>query len=106
MSKIQDYIKANWNTLPKSSFDEVEVVMFDTVTNEDGGYGHHSYEGYGVLQNGDLVCAHSSGCSCDGSCSTNTVAYYLDKEKSLHFDNYTPEEIDFGSHEVSFSSYG
>lgn len=65
---INQYIKRNWNKLPKSQFNSDEVVIFQCVQHEDYGYGHHSYEGYGVNRNGDIVWCYSSGCSCNGSC--------------------------------------
>lgn len=106
MSKIQEYIVKNWKTLPKSSFNDEEAVMFDTVENYDGGWGHHSYEGYGVKEDGTLISAFSSGCSCDGgSCYTSNLSYNVSKESQLMFDNYEPEEIDFQAHEVCYSDY-
>ena len=45
---IVDYIVQNWNTLPKSKFDDVAVVIFNEIKNENLGYGHHDYEGVGV----------------------------------------------------------
>jgi phenylpyruvate tautomerase PptA (4-oxalocrotonate tautomerase family) len=49
---IADYIVKNWDCLPKSKFDDVTVVIFKEIKNEDWGYGHHTYEGYGVDKNG------------------------------------------------------
>lgn len=67
---IVDYIKNNWSALPKSKFNDLQVVIFKEVQNWDGGYGHHTYEGYGVDENGDVVWCYSSGCSCGGSVDT------------------------------------
>lgn len=103
MNKIVKYIKKNWNKLPKSTFNEEEVVIFDTVENSNEGYGHHSYEGYGVDKKGNIVVCTSSGCSCSGGCGTNPLVSVGKTDE--RFDNYNPEFIDFGSQEVTFSDY-
>lgn len=105
MNKLQKYIVKNWDSLPKSSFDDTDVVIFDTVEDYDGGWGHHGYEGYGCLQNGDIVVATSSGCSCNGSCDVSGLSFDVNSESSLKFDNYNPLGIDFSGQEVSFTSY-
>jgi hypothetical protein len=104
-NKIVAYILANWDTLPKSTFGGEECVIFDCAHNEDYGYGNHSYEGYGVDRQGNIVCGSSSGCSCNGSCCLEPYTVSLDNENSLKFDNYNPETIDFGSLQVDFSEY-
>ena len=40
---IVDYIVKNWDTLPKSKFDDDRIVIFKEIENDDWGYGHHSY---------------------------------------------------------------
>jgi hypothetical protein len=102
MSKIQRYIKKYWKNLPKSSINDLEVVIFDTVQDDEYGYGHHSYEGYGVMQDGSLVSVTSGGCSCSGSCGVSGLSYGVSKESKLMFDNYNPEFIDFPSQSVTF----
>lgn len=104
---IQTYIKKNWNSLPKSSFNGIQVVIFETVEHYDGDYGHHSYEGYGANEAGELVVAVSSGCSCDGSCYVSSAgSAYVSKDVDLDFENFTPEMVDFSSQQVYFEDYG
>lgn len=105
MNRIQKHIVDNWDTLPKSSFNGEEVVIFDCVTNEDYGWGHHSYMGYGCLKDGTIVSAESSGCSCNGGCGIDSIDYKTNKELDLKFDNYNPEVINFNELDVSFSDY-
>jgi hypothetical protein len=66
--KITTYVKNNWDTLPKSTFNEDELVIVHEIRNSDEGYGHHSYEGVGVDRAGNVCWAYSSGCSCEGTC--------------------------------------
>lgn len=99
------YILRNYDNLPKSTFNDNECVIFDCVSDDDYGYGNHSYEGYGVNREGQIVHATSGGCSCQGSCCAEPYTIDFTKEDSLKFDNYTPEEIKFDSLQVSFSDY-
>jgi hypothetical protein len=103
---IQDYIFQNWPHLPKSSFNETEVVIFSCLKDDDWGYGHHSYSGYGVVESGEIVWCFSSGCSCGGG------AGYEKKDIKVLFstgdidpEQYEFETIDFKSLEVHFSDY-
>lgn len=96
MRKLKDYITSNWETLPKSSFEKEKVVIFEEIQNSNGGWGHHTYKGYGVDKNGDIVVCSSSGCSCSGSCYVSIFNYETDLD---------PEKIDFNSLEVHFSNY-
>jgi len=79
---IVDYIVKNWDTLPKSCFDEDRIVIFKEIQNWDGGYGHHNYEGIGVDKDGNVTWCYSSGCSC-----------------------VDPSTIDFYSLQVEFNTY-
>lgn len=67
---VGTYISKNWVKLKKSTFNGLEVVIFKEVKNEEYGYGHHSYEGYGVDKKGTVLWCYSSGCSCNGSADT------------------------------------
>jgi len=66
IKKIVDYIKKNYNRLPKSKLDDEEVVIFTTGDfSGEYGYGSSDLEGYGVDKNGKLVWVYASGCSCN-----------------------------------------
>ncbi len=103
---IVNYIVTNWDTLPKSKFDDVIVVIFKELQNWDEGYGHHTYEGYGVDQNGNVTWCYSSGCSCSGGPSTDIKkdlkVFIVNSGIDLDVD---PSTINFNSLEVEFNSY-
>ena len=101
--KIHEYIKENWRTLPKSKFDDIEVVIFREVKNNDMGYGHHSYEGYGVDKKGKYRWLFSSGCSCEGGPSEKTIKDFVVDGKDITTEK--PEEIDFEELKVICNSY-
>lgn len=108
MTEIQEYVKQHYAELPKSSFDDQECVIVHEVRNEDYGFGHHSYEGIGIRQDGSTVWAYSSGCSCEG---WTTLVEHSDR-KSVKFlsadfdvDDIDPKSVDFNSLRVSMSSY-
>lgn len=67
---ISEFVRVNWDTMVKSSFNSEELVIIKEICNDDQGYGNHAYEGYGVDKEGNLVWAYSSGCSCGGTCGT------------------------------------
>lgn len=102
------YIKKNFDSLPKSSFDGLKVVIFKEIRNTNEGWGHHSYEGVGVDESGQVVWCFSSGCSCNG---TVTVEHRcIEKDlKVLIVDEYICEidhkDIDFAAITVDFSTY-
>lgn len=100
------YIKENWSILPKSTFDNEEVVIFHCVKDENYGYGHHSYEGYGGNAAGELMWCYSSGCSCNGSCGVDHVksakSFVID---GVDLSQYDPEVIKFANLEAKFDSY-
>jgi hypothetical protein len=103
---IIKYVVENYNTLPKSSFDDEECVIVKEICNEEYGYGHHNYEGIGVNLEGKIFWCYSSGCSCDGSCGMD----HTNTEKVFEFDSFDlskidPLEVDFDSIQVEFSSY-
>ena len=106
--KIVEYIKENWSSLPKSKFNELEVVIFREMKNDDWGYGHHVYEGYGVSEDGELLWCYSSGCSCNGSADGGIVS-----EKNLKIfelkhgsiSDIDPTEVNFSNLEVEYNDY-
>lgn len=96
----------NYNKLPKSRFDNEECVIVKEIFYEDHGYGHHSYEGIGINENGSIVWCYSSGCSCDGSCGmdhTRTEKAFI--VEGFNISDLKPDEIDFESISVGFESY-
>ena len=95
--KISTYILNNWAVLPKSYFNGEEVVIFSEKENENHGWGHHYYKGYGVSKSGKIVECSSSGCSCSGSVRVDI------NNSEPDVDN--PESIDFKSLEVKFDDY-
>ena len=108
MTPIQEYVKNNYSSLPKSSFDGQPCVIVKQITNDDYGYGHHIYEGIGVTEDGKIIWAYSSGCSCEGSVSTTPHS----DEKTVKvlgadFDlsALDPAEVDFEELCVTMSSY-
>lgn len=106
---ILKYIKENWDELPKSAFDDETVVIFHCIRDENYGWGHHTYEGYGGDINGNLVWCYSSGCSCNGTVQTEHKC--TEKElktftiDGLDLSKYNPSEINFSGLEVTFSTY-
>lgn len=103
--KIVEYVTENWDTLPKSKFDSLEVVVVREMQNDQGGWGHHNYEGLGITKEGKFLWLFSSGCSCNGGPSSSDADM-----KSLVIDgsdmnDLIPEEIDFAELQVTFESY-
>lgn len=68
---IKNYVKKHWDELPKSNFNDEKMVIIKEIRNDNEGWGHHNYEGYGIDEKGDLYWCYSSGCSCNGSCGTD-----------------------------------
>ena len=103
---IVDYIVKNWDTLPKSKFDDVFVVIFTEIKNENWGYGHHDYEGVGVDKDGNVTWCYSSGCSCNGGPSTDIKkdlkVFIVDGGIDLNVD---PSTVNWKNLEVEFESY-
>lgn len=103
---ITDYVKENWESLPKSHFDDLEVVIIHETHHDIGGWGHHSYQGFGVGKEGNAYWLYSSGCSCSGGPSSQDA----DMKKLVIEDHEVaslkPEDIDFESLAVDFHSYG
>ncbi len=105
--KIVNYIKKNWEKLPKSRFNGDEVVIFHCNDDSNGGWGNHSYNGYGVDRTGNVVWCYSSGCSCSGSCGVDHVKDFktLIIKDNESFESIIPKNVNFESLEVSFSDY-
>lgn len=104
---ITEYIKENWLRLPKSSFNNEEIVIVETVSDEDGGWGHHHYEGWGVDRDGKTIWAYSSGCSCNGHCDIEHrhEATFKLLETTKEFSETDWDAFDFQSLQVSFTDY-
>lgn len=103
---IVEYVKSNWNALPKSAFNDFEVVIVRENYNDSLGYGHHGYSGVGIDQDGSVFWCFSSGCSCSGSCGVE----HIETRKTLELDmsevdQIDPENVDFKALEVSFADY-
>jgi hypothetical protein len=105
--KITEYITTNWETLPKSRFNEDEIVVFLCLEDSNEGWGHHGYSGYGIDKDGKLVHAFSSGCSCNGTCGVDHVKDFktFSVQDEALSDSIDPEKIDFNALAVNFSDY-
>lgn len=110
----REYIMAQWETLPISRFDELEVVIVKCNHHSEEGYGHHSYAGFGCTRDGRWVYCYSSGCSCRGgpdheylSDTTTPKGLYVHDDDTIETLNalplLTPKE--FENLQVSFSNY-
>ena len=107
MDKLKKFVKDNYETLPKSSFNKIEVVIVKEICDEDYGYGNHSYQGIGIGENNKFYWCYSSGCSCEGSCEAEvtTKAFIIDKGFEDDLKELNPDKIDFDSLQVSMSDY-
>ncbi len=104
---ITTYVKRNYDKLPKSTFNKEELVIVKRINHDDGGYGHHWYQGIGVDKHGLLYWCYSSGCSCDGSCGTAHKPTYKTLEvEGFNITDLDWRNIDFKSLEVGFEDYG
>lgn len=52
---IREYVKQLYDALPKSHFNDQELVVVLEIENSDYGYGSHSYSGLGVDR--DVRCS-------------------------------------------------
>lgn len=104
---IQEHVLKNWDSLPKSTFDDTEVVIVKEIRNDDEGWGHHYYEGYGISKEGHLIWCYSSGCSCNGSCGGDHTldAKAFETSWSEDFTSIDPLTLDFAALQVDFQSY-
>lgn len=103
---IVNYVKKYYNKLPKSSFNDEELIIVMEIKNHDMGYSHHSYEGIGIDSEGVIHWCYSSGCSCNGSCDANPTKTF----KKLQIEGYDlskiePKTVNFENLQVSFSDY-
>lgn len=94
---IAIYVLENWEKLPKSNFDDKELVIVREIENDEEGYGHHYYEGIGVDSEGKVFRVTSSGCSCSGGPSWDEIG------ESELTENW--EDVEFDCLQVSFDSY-
>lgn len=104
--KITTYIKNNWETLPKSKFDDLELVMFHCVHESEEGWGHHSYEGFGVDKAGSCHWMFSSGCSCSGGPSERDMTHKNMIVNDGDILDTDCETVDFNNLKVTYNSYG
>lgn len=104
---IVEYVIANYESLPKSTFDEKECVIVREVNNSRQEYGHHSYEGIGIDRTGQILWCYSSGCSCNGTAgvehSDEKTVKILIAEHDL--SGIDPANLDFASLVQDLSSY-
>lgn len=105
MTTIQEYVIANYDTLPKSIFNDEECIIIKENHNDQGGYGHHSYSGIGIDREGHILLCYSSGCSCNGTCGMEHRNEVKVLEAGFDLSSIQPDEIDFSSISVSFSDY-
>lgn len=103
--KIETYVKKNWDTLPKSHFNDDEVVIVQEFSNRHEGYGHHSYSGVGIDKTGEVYYCYSSGCSCSGSCGMDHAKTAKVLPATFDLSALKAADIDFKSIEVGFSDY-
>lgn len=66
------FIKENWSKLPKETIENIEAVWF--VDNDISADYEVDIEKVGMKQDGSLIWAYASGCSCwDGYYATKPV---------------------------------
>lgn len=105
---VLEYVKENYESLPKSTFNDDEVVIVFCMDDDNQGWGNHSYSAYGVDREGLLYLCYSSGCSCNGGCG---IDHEPESEKKFQIDptdfpNFnSPEKIDFPELQNSWSDY-
>ena len=111
MSLVQ-YVFTNYVDLPKSMFNDKELVIVEEYDNDEGGYGHHYYSGIGIDRDGSVFYCYSSGCSCNGSCGAEEQHLLNGKIIEIHLDgkyNTLRESIptaeEFAEMKVEFSDY-
>ncbi len=104
---VLDFVKKEYNHLPKSHFNEKEVIIVYEMNDDNQGWGNHSYSAYGVDQKGAMFYCFSSGCSCHGSRGMSHVEHIKKFEiEPTEFPNFnSPENIDFDTLARGFSDY-
>jgi len=102
---LQEYIITNWATLSKSNFNDDEVVIFKCDEDYDGGWGHHTYAGWGVDQHGNTVYCYSSGCSCNGSAYVESIKDVKVLIADKDISEVESADINFESLVVNFYDY-
>lgn len=103
--KIVEYVVENWDSLPKSKFDELEVVVVKEMSHSEEGWGHHSYEGFGINKEGKCLWLFSSGCSCSGGPSSSDADMKALEVNNPEIAELEPSNIDFAALKVEFTSY-
>jgi len=109
---ITTYVKKHYNELPKSKFNEDELVVILQMQNEDYGYGNHSYSGLGVNCDGQIFYCFSSGCSCRGECGiseahghNNTLKKFEVDGEAFDLKSINGSTLNFDALQVEFSDY-
>jgi hypothetical protein len=107
---IVEYVRDNYDALPKSNFNDQELVVVLEIRNDDEGWGNHSYSGVGVDRDGKIWYCFSSGCSCNGSCGIEGPHGHDLELKKFEVDgqafDLTDIDADRLQHiQVSFSDY-
>jgi hypothetical protein len=77
-------VKKNWDSLPKAESDNFKFVIIAQVDNA-GSY-ETNQECLGVRENGDLIWAYLSGCSCQGVCEELKIEDFTAKVFSIEGD--------------------
>ena len=95
---IVEYVNRNYAKLPKSSFNNEEVVVVLEIRNDDEGYGNHSYEGVGVTGDGKVVYCFSSGCSCRGECGISEPHGHDMTTKKWKETNFQSIQVEFNDY--------
>lgn len=83
MNNILKFVKEHYETLPESSFNDKKLIIVKEISNEDYGWGNHSYSGIGIDKDGIVFYCYSSGCSCSGSCDANVSELHDKKTGKL-----------------------
>ena len=109
---ITTYVKKHYDELPKSKFNDQELVVILEMQNENEGWGNHSYSGLGVNRDGQIFYCFSSGCSCTGDCGVsephghnNTLKKFEVDGQAFDLTSIKGSELNFDAIQVEFSDY-
>lgn len=104
-TNISKYVQEHWSDLPKSTFNDEEVVIVREDYNSNEGWGNHSYNGVGIDAEGRVLWCFSSGCSCHGTCGMEHKAEDKVLEADFDLTGIDPATLDFNALQVSYSDY-
>lgn len=109
---IDTYVKKHYDELPKSTFNEKELVVVLELQNDDYGYGSHSYSGVGIDRDGKIFYCFSSGCSCTGECDieaphghNNTLKRFEVGGQAFDLKSINGATLNFHALQVEFNNY-